>query len=263
MTRSSASLSSRIFSASCPVIAISHSLHHNVPVPSTALTTPRVNPLLNARCCLSLARLLLSVRSSLLLSLLLPLLVLLLLLPPLPSCSPLAMSNRDIDASDPALAQAWKEMSDQKSENNWYAQSVAVDAAHVPRSRRPSPHSVRDCALPPAPRPSADRPYTACVAALCSAVLCCAVLRSARRCLFKLESQPQPTQPRALRRVGERSRAQQRGRTDGWTAERSTGQRSAAAAAAVHCAEPHCTALCLSVCPSHLAAPCACVHGCV
>ena len=29
------------------------------------------------------------------------------------------MSNRDIDASDPALAQAWKEMSDQKSENNW------------------------------------------------------------------------------------------------------------------------------------------------
>jgi len=29
------------------------------------------------------------------------------------------MSSRDIDASDPALAQAWKEMSDQKSENNW------------------------------------------------------------------------------------------------------------------------------------------------
>jgi len=29
------------------------------------------------------------------------------------------MANRDIDASDPALAQAWKEMSDQKSENNW------------------------------------------------------------------------------------------------------------------------------------------------
>lgn len=29
------------------------------------------------------------------------------------------MANRDIDASDPALVQAWKEMSDQKSENNW------------------------------------------------------------------------------------------------------------------------------------------------
>jgi len=29
------------------------------------------------------------------------------------------MANRDIDASDPALPQAWKEMSDQKSENNW------------------------------------------------------------------------------------------------------------------------------------------------
>jgi len=29
------------------------------------------------------------------------------------------MANRDIDASDPALAQAWKDMSDQKSENNW------------------------------------------------------------------------------------------------------------------------------------------------
>lgn len=27
--------------------------------------------------------------------------------------------SRDVDASDPALAQAWKEMSDQKSENNW------------------------------------------------------------------------------------------------------------------------------------------------
>ena len=29
------------------------------------------------------------------------------------------MANRDIDASDPALAQAWKDMSDQKSPNNW------------------------------------------------------------------------------------------------------------------------------------------------
>jgi len=29
------------------------------------------------------------------------------------------MSNRDIDASDPALVQAWKDMSNQKSENNW------------------------------------------------------------------------------------------------------------------------------------------------
>ncbi len=29
------------------------------------------------------------------------------------------MATKDIDASDPALAQAWKDMSDQKSENNW------------------------------------------------------------------------------------------------------------------------------------------------
>jgi len=29
------------------------------------------------------------------------------------------MSNKDIDASDPALVESWKAMSDQKSENNW------------------------------------------------------------------------------------------------------------------------------------------------
>jgi hypothetical protein len=29
------------------------------------------------------------------------------------------MANRDIDASDPALTESWKAMSDQKSENNW------------------------------------------------------------------------------------------------------------------------------------------------
>ena len=40
------------------------------------------------------------------------------------------MSNRDIDASDPALAQAWKEMSDQKSENNWHTHSSHRHAAH-------------------------------------------------------------------------------------------------------------------------------------
>jgi len=29
------------------------------------------------------------------------------------------MSHRDIDASDPALTKAWKDMSEQKSDNNW------------------------------------------------------------------------------------------------------------------------------------------------
>jgi len=29
------------------------------------------------------------------------------------------MANKDVDASDPALEQSWKDMSDQKSENNW------------------------------------------------------------------------------------------------------------------------------------------------
>ena len=47
------------------------------------------------------------------------------------------MANRDIDASDPALAQAWKEMSDQKSENNW---SALTHSPPTPPTTHRTPH---------------------------------------------------------------------------------------------------------------------------